>query len=53
VSKKSEALLREEFVDEIKNKLRVEVLGELKFFKGVFDHLIGFINETTLYFCYR
>jgi AAA+ ATPase superfamily predicted ATPase len=40
VSKKSEALLCEEFVDEIKNKLRVEIFGELKSFKDVFGYLM-------------
>ena len=40
VSKKSEALLCEEFTDEIKNKLGVDVYGELKSFKDVFGYLM-------------
>lgn len=40
VSKKSESLLCEEFIDEIKNKLGVEIFGELKSFKDVFGYLM-------------
>lgn len=41
VEKKNEVLLCEEFVSEIKNKLGVEVFGELRRFKDVFGFLIN------------
>jgi len=40
VSKKSEPLLCKEFIDEIRNKLGVEIFGELKSFKDVFGYLM-------------
>jgi AAA+ ATPase superfamily predicted ATPase len=40
VAKKAEALLCEEFVQEIRNKLQVELFGELKTFKSVFGYLM-------------
>lgn len=40
VSKKSESLLCEEFTSEIKNKLGVDIFGELKSFKDVFGYLM-------------
>lgn len=40
VSKKNEVLLCEEFVQEIRHKLQVEVFGELKTFKSVFGYLM-------------
>ncbi|NDV96105.1 ATP-binding protein [Dysgonomonas sp. 521] len=40
VAKKNEALLCEEFIDEIKHKLKVELFGEFKTFKDVFGYLM-------------
>ncbi len=40
VSKKSEPLLCVEFVDEIRNKLGIDIFGELKSFKDVFGYLM-------------
>lgn len=43
VEKKNEALLCEEFVEEIRNKLKVNIYGELRSFKSVF----GFLMELS------
>lgn len=43
VEKKNEALLCEEFVAEIRNKLQVNIYGELRSFKSVF----GFLMELS------
>jgi AAA+ ATPase superfamily predicted ATPase len=40
VAKKNEVLLCEEFVQEIRHKLQVEIFGELKTFKSVFGYLM-------------
>lgn len=40
VARKSESLLCEEFAQEIRNKLNVEIFGELKTFKSVFRYLM-------------
>jgi len=40
VEKKNEALLCEEFTDEIRNKLGVTVYGEMLSFKNVFGYLM-------------
>ncbi|WP_040460456.1 ATP-binding protein [Galbibacter marinus] len=40
VAKKNESLLCQEFVQEIRNKLQVEIFGELKTFKSVFGYLM-------------
>ena len=40
VAKKNEALLCEEFVQEIQTKLQIQVFGELKSFKNVFGYLM-------------
>lgn len=40
VAKKNEALLCNEFIDEIKQKLNVEIFGELKTFKALFGYLM-------------
>ena len=40
VAKKNETLLCQEFVLEIRNKLQVELFGEFKTFKSVFDSLM-------------
>ena len=40
VSRKSEALLCEEFVHEIETSLKVRILGEIKTFKILFDYLM-------------
>ncbi len=40
VAKKNEALLCEEFVQEIRHKLQVEIFGELKTFRSVFGYLM-------------
>src|SRR5690606_41664062 len=39
-AKKNEVLLCEEFVQEIRHKLQVEIFGELKTFKSVFGYLM-------------
>jgi AAA+ ATPase superfamily predicted ATPase len=41
VERKNEALLCEEFIDEIQNKLNVTVYGTLKSFKDVFGYLMN------------
>ncbi|HED08784.1 MAG TPA: ATP-binding protein [Ignavibacteria bacterium] len=46
IAKKSEPLLCDEFVIEIKRKLNVEIFGELKSFKAVFGYLIE-LSKTT------
>lgn len=43
VEKKNEALLCEEFVTEIRNKLQVNIYGELRSFKSIF----GFLMELS------
>src|SRR3546814_774433 len=45
VAKKSEALLCEEFVQEIRYKLQVEIFGEFKTFKNIFGYLMK-LSET-------
>lgn len=40
VAKKNEVLLCEEFVQEIRHKLQVEIFGELKTFRNVFGYLM-------------
>lgn len=40
IAKKNEALLCEEFVQEIRHKLQVEIFGELNTFKSVFGYLM-------------
>lgn len=40
VEKKNEALLCEEFVTEIRNKLQVTVFGEMRTFKSIFGYLM-------------
>ncbi|HET8753982.1 MAG TPA: ATP-binding protein [Salinimicrobium sp.] len=40
VAKKNEVLLCEEFVQEIREKLQIEIFGELKNFKSVFGYLM-------------
>ncbi len=40
VSKKSEILLCEEFLEEIKNKLDVKIFGNIKRFEDLFDYLL-------------
>ena len=41
VAKKSETLLCEEFIEEIKSKLNVEVFGEFRTFQSVFGYLMN------------
>ena len=47
VSKKSESLLCEEFISEIKNKLGVDIFGELKSFKDVFGYLMDLSTKQN------
>ncbi|MDR2085661.1 MAG: ATP-binding protein [Dysgonamonadaceae bacterium] len=42
VEKKNEALLCEEFIEEIQNKLGVTVFGQMRTFKDVFGYLMNF-----------
>ncbi|MDD3859320.1 MAG: ATP-binding protein [Bacteroidales bacterium] len=46
VSKKNEALLCSEFIEEIKFKLKVEVYGEFTSFKDIFGYLMQ-LSKTT------
>jgi AAA+ ATPase superfamily predicted ATPase len=46
VEKKNEILLCEEFVTEIRNKLNVNIFGELRTFKDVFGYLME-LSKTT------
>jgi AAA+ ATPase superfamily predicted ATPase len=45
VEKKNEALLCEEFIDEIQNKLGVTVYGTMRTFKEVFGYLMN-LSQT-------
>lgn len=50
VAKKNEILLCEEFIQEIRNKLNIEIYGEFKTFKSVFGYLMELAktNHFTL-----
>lgn len=47
VEKKNEALLCEEFVTEIRNKLQVNLFGEMRNFKSVFGYLMELSKTRT------
>ena len=47
VEKKNEALLCEEFVTEIRNKLQVNIFGEMRTFKSIFGYLMELSRTRT------
>jgi AAA+ ATPase superfamily predicted ATPase len=47
IEKKNEALLCEEFVEEVKFKLQVEIYGEIKTFKSLFAYLMELSTKRT------
>ena len=52
IAKKNESLLCNEFIEEIKQKLRVEIFGTFKTFKEIFGYHYGkaFIEKEILYY---